>query len=90
MNDEIQQKAEWRTRLISAILNREHDNETLCTMLEAGLHQAHSEGVGDAVYVIDQVAMQRPDHADVLTILSTSLRRLAIANTAGRTPLSAA
>ena len=76
MNDEIQQKAEWRARLIGGVLSNTHDDETRVAMFEAGLHQAHSEGLHDAIYVIEKVAVERPDYAAALGIIAKSLRKL--------------
>lgn len=74
--DEVQQRAEWRTRLTVAVLERKHDDETLSEMLRAGLNQAHSEGLMDAVHILEQIAKQRPAYAPVLDIITVQLRKL--------------
>lgn len=54
--DEIQQKFEWRARLVVDVLSRKFDIQILAEMLEAGLRQAHSEGLIDAALICDHVA----------------------------------
>jgi len=76
VNDELQQKAEWRGRLIADVLSDMHDEETRVAILEAGLRQAHSEGLHDAIYVIEKIAVERPDYATALGIIAKSLRKL--------------
>lgn len=56
IQDEIQQKSEWRTRLVVDVLSRKFDIQILAEMLEAGLRQTHSEGLIDAALVCDDVA----------------------------------
>jgi hypothetical protein len=79
VNDEIQQKAEWRARAISDIVLKAHDDETLVEMLEACLNQAHSEGLGDAAYICDKVADDpgiEPVKRRTAKVLARSIRDL--------------
>ena len=82
MNDEVAQKAEWRTRLIVDIIQRKFDDETLADMLEAGLRQAHSEGLRDAADICQSVAnaVQDPGKARAAFILASSIRDLDVRN----------
>lgn len=74
--DEITQKAEWRGRLFRALLRREHDDETLLAMLEAGLDQAHSDGLQDAADVCQGVADAKSDSKRVASVLANAIREL--------------
>lgn len=56
LNDKSQQSLDWRMRIISAIVRREFDDESLVEMLIAGFHQAHSEGLHDAAHICREVA----------------------------------
>lgn len=55
-NEDTQQRIEWQTRLLTAIIGRKFDEETLMHMLIAGLRRAHAEGLQDARYVCEKVA----------------------------------
>lgn len=54
--DSIRQKAEWRGRLAAVMLNKTHDDDTRLALLEAGLDQAHSEGVLDCAEICENIA----------------------------------
>lgn len=60
MNEEVQQQAEWRSRLMADVLSNMHDEETRVAILIAGLDQAHSEGLMDAAWICDQIAARGP------------------------------
>lgn len=83
MNDEVAQKAAWRVRLVIAIIERKFDDETLVQMLNAGLAQAHSEGLQDAATICDRIAAARPTAAKVATILAAAIRILDRMNKSG-------
>lgn len=84
--DEIQQKAEWRSRLMADVLSSAHDDETRCELLEAGLHQAHSEGVEDAAEICDGIARQTssPQIRAVAETIAKALREYDNRNKLGR------
>lgn len=85
--DELTRKAEWRARLISDIIGRRFDDATLEAMLEAGLHQAHSEGLEDAASVCDGVAAApgiSPERLRVVAVMARSIRQLDRMNRQGR------
>lgn len=76
LTDEMDQHIAWRMRLATAIVHREFDDETLLTMLHAGLHQAHSEGLNDAAHICETVAVQRPQARHVASVLAKAIREL--------------
>lgn len=76
MNDQAQQRAEWRRRLVAAALERKFDDETLVTMLMAGLEQAHEEGICDSADICRDVAKEAPSATRVALVLERSLRSL--------------
>jgi hypothetical protein len=77
IDPDVMQKAEWRVRLVRAVLFREHDDDTLLAMLDAGLDMAHSEGLLDAVEVCQGVADQSDgDQKRVASVLANALRKL--------------
>lgn len=80
--DDMMQKAEWRARLVVDIIARKFDDETLAEMLEAGLCQAHSEGLMDAAYICDKVAEQavKPASRYAAEVLGNGIRALDIKN----------
>lgn len=78
--DEVVQKAEWRARLMGDVLSNMHDDETRAAMLEAGLAQAHEEGLLDAAYICDEVAKTRPNAAIVASVIAKAIRDLAARN----------
>jgi hypothetical protein len=83
IDPEVMQKAEWRVRLVRAVLFREHDSETLLAMLDAGLDMAHSEGLLDAVEVCQGVADQSDgEQRRVALVLADGLRKLNAKNAA--------
>ena len=78
IHPEVQQKAEWRTRLIVAIIERRFDDETLADMLEAGLDQANSDGLLDAAALCHRVAdlVSDPNRRHVASTLAKSIMEL--------------
>ena len=76
--DQIQQRIEWRTRLVRDILSGEHSADTVWEMLFAGIDQAYSEGILVAADICDDVAHRSNDHNTkrVCIVLSESLRKL--------------
>lgn len=89
MNEEVQQKSEWRARLMADVLSNMHDEEIRSELLIAGLDQAHSEGVEDAATICDGVAHQTKDPTTrrIATTLAKALRDYDRRNKAGRKPL---
>lgn len=75
LNDEVQQKAEWRARLMADVLGDKFAEETRALLLEAGLHQAHSEGVEDAAYICVAIAHQATN-SEVRRVATTIARAL--------------
>jgi hypothetical protein len=86
VTDELMQKAEWRARLIVDIIARKFDDETLAEMLEAGLCQAHSEGLRDAADICQAVAgaVADPAKRHAARVLASSIRDLDTRNKATR------
>lgn len=78
INDKIWQKATWRARLIDAILFKRFDDQTLMEMIEAGFHQAHSEGLIDAAEVCKSVAngVKNATSRHVANMLADSIQEL--------------
>ena len=76
--DEIQQKFEWRARLVVDLLSRKFEISTLAIMLEAGLRQAHSEGLLDAADVCETVSLsaENADKRRAAKVLAESIREL--------------
>lgn len=82
-DDEFEQRCAWKQRLVRALLERKHDDETLAHMLEAGLNQAHAEGLRDAAYICDKVAEAHPKRVGpVAMVLARQMRRLEQLNAA--------
>lgn len=84
MNEEVAQRVGWRSRLIADVILRKFDDETLADMLEAGLRQAHSEGLLDAADICQSVAnaIQDPGKARAAFVLASSIRELDVRNKA--------
>lgn len=76
MDEEVEQKAEWRARLMGAIIRRDFDDDTLAHMLEAGLNQAHSEGLQDAADICDAIIEARPHTKPMFSIIANAIRGL--------------
>jgi len=78
ITDDLMQKAEWRSRLVVDILARKFDDETLAEMIEAGLCQAHSEGLLEAAEVCQSVAdaVRDPAKKHAASVLASSIREL--------------
>lgn len=76
LNEQGQQRLEWRRRLVDAVLKREFDDETLIAMVMAGFDQAHEDGISDAADLCRDVAAGAPDAVRVAGILEKSLRSL--------------
>lgn len=78
LNEQSEQRVEWRSRLIKAIIGREHDDETLIDMLTAGLRQAYTEGVLDCADICDTIAVQAIGERGqfVARVLASSMRNL--------------
>lgn len=74
-NDEVDQRIAWRHRLAEAILKRQFDDETLLAMLDAGLSQAHAEGLLDAAEICKGVASV-PANRRVASALERAMRNL--------------
>ena len=77
--EDVEQRTAWKRRIVSAILNREHDDETLAAMLIAALNQGHSEGLQDAAHICEQIGVQYPGASIVgrtATVLARSIREL--------------
>lgn len=47
----VSRRAEWKSRLMRAVLHREFDDEVIADMLVTGLYEAHSEGLQDAANI---------------------------------------
>lgn len=75
LNEEVQQKAEWRSRLMADVLSNMHDDETRAALLEAGLNQSHSEGVEDAATICDGIVHQSKS-AEVRRVAGTIAKAL--------------
>lgn len=86
IDDETQQKAEWRGRLMADVLSNMHDEDTRAELLEAGLHQAHSEGVEDAAVICDRIAhhAESREARKVAYIIAKALRDYDARNKATR------
>lgn len=76
MSDDATQRAEWRIRLVRALVNREHDTETLLAMLEAGLDKAHSEGLQDAAFICQRIADSAAPARSVATAVAAAIQDL--------------
>lgn len=76
LDDESRQAVDWRMRLIEAILNRYHDDETLVAMLEAGLNQAHSEGLISGALLCEDIAGLRIASAPTFLYAAKCIRDL--------------
>lgn len=86
MNEEVQQKSDWRARLMADVLSNTHDEETRAELLIAGLEQAHTEGVEDATFICDGIAHQsvEPRTIKVATTIAKALRDYNARNKNGR------
>lgn len=84
--DEVDQKTDWRSRLVQAVLAREFEDETLVLMLEAGLQEAHSEGVLDAASICERVAEADSPARTVALVLAKALRKYNDRNVSNRQP----
>jgi hypothetical protein len=75
-DEQIKQRAEWRSRLMKAVIGRQHDPATLVDMFAAGLQQAYSEGVLDAADMCDTIAKRTTNERDryVAGVLAQSMR----------------
>lgn len=80
--EQIQQRGEWRLRLIKAAIGREHSNDTLVDMLVAGLQQAYIEGVLDCAEMCDVIATRTTAARDrfVAATLANSMREYSALN----------
>lgn len=76
--EQLQQRAEWRARLMADVLSNMHDDETRVQMLFAGLEQAHQEGMSDAADICDGLAVAKPGTRDatVAFVISNAIRAL--------------
>lgn len=74
--DYVMQAAEWKARLVAAVIHRDFDDETLAEMLFAGFNQAHSEGLSDAAAICQGVADVVPHAAKVAGTLAARIRDL--------------
>jgi hypothetical protein len=90
MNEEVQQKSDWRARLMADVLSNMHDEETRAELLIAGLDQAHSEGVEDAAFICDGIAHQaaEPRTRKVATTIAKALREYDARNKSTRAAAS--
>jgi len=77
-HEAVVQQAEWRARLTVAVINKEFDDETLISMLFAGLNQAHEEGLRDAANLCRDVAKRArfPERVLTASVIADSLERL--------------
>jgi hypothetical protein len=76
LDDNGVQQLEWRARLVRAVIERKHGDETLVTMLFAGFDQAQSDGLRDAAWLCQRVAEACPESARVATVLAENILRL--------------
>lgn len=64
---EVAERAAWRTRLVIDVLRGTHDKKTIADMVDAGLNQAHREGVEDAIDICDRaLSGAMPDVAEII------------------------
>lgn len=76
LNDEFQQRAEWRERLIEAVICRSADDETLVDMLMAAFDQSHSDGLQDAAAVCDHAGKNNGEAGRAARTLAGLIREL--------------
>lgn len=84
--NDCMQKAEWRTRVMLAVVNRSFDNETLIELLNAGWDQAHSEGLQAAAGICQRTAddIGNPVMKQTAEVLANACRVLDAKNKADR------
>lgn len=82
--DETAQRIAWKTRLVTALVNRQFDDVILTEMLFAALDQSHADGVSDSAHIVRKIAAVRPNSflGDFLNKVSEELLALNTLNKA--------